>query len=88
MFRLFSMADDGRLFQLGSAGWKARDGASFPNLTAAVKFLKQRLVPALPDGQFMRDSFVALVEPNGAIRMTFDYADACDRCAAFAESEG
>lgn len=71
MFRLFSMDQEGRLYQLGSQGWVRKDGTTATSVWKIRDFLALKGTPPLPDGQFMVDTYIAQVDAAGLIMKTF-----------------
>ena len=71
MFRLFSMDQEGRLYQLSSQGWARGDGATFPDVQELRRMLIVSGTPPLPNGQYMQDTYIARVDAAGLIMTTF-----------------
>jgi hypothetical protein len=71
MYRVFSMDESGRLYQLSSQGWNKGFGASFPDLQRLRAMIVCTGLPALPNGQLMQDTYIAAVGAAGLILRTF-----------------
>ena len=67
MYRLFSMQEDGRLYQLGSSGWVREDGTNFLSLQGIRDFLFETVLPPLPCAL---DSYIGQVDLDGTILST------------------
>ena len=73
MYKLLAMDQCGRLYELSSRGWVRSGGTSFPSLPDARKIPEAMMVPPLPGGQYIADSYVGRVDSTGAIVKTFPF---------------
>lgn len=74
MYRIFSMGYCGTLFQLSSSGWIRARGASFQSLRGVRCFFRDHpIMPPLPNGQAMADSYIGKVDAVGDLIETYSH---------------